>query len=80
MNINLSQLKLDELIRCENGSVAKKLICGKFFLNCTNTLGQVLSKSCVMFTDKKNLSEDTGKPQFSLPFCQSGRQFYRGSI
>lgn len=28
MNMDLSILKLDETIRCPNGSVAKKLVCG----------------------------------------------------
>lgn len=30
MNIDLTVLKLDEMIKCNPGSVAKKLVCGEF--------------------------------------------------
>lgn len=29
MNVDLTLLKLDEMIKCNSGSVAKKLVCGK---------------------------------------------------
>ena len=32
MNIDLTVLKLDESIKCNPGSAAKKLVCGKFYL------------------------------------------------
>jgi len=29
MNVDLTLLKLDEMIKCNNGSIAKRLVCGK---------------------------------------------------